>query len=129
MKEKRERAMEEESGSSAHPSAMELLRMMSGRSKHPDLKERVATDSILAVFKDRFTYTFILNDEVSSIHFDRNRGEIFFKGHNINYMELSVPQRTALVSMEEILEADDQGKKLSASYAATLSRLLADKYK
>jgi hypothetical protein len=44
-------------------------------------------------------------------------------------LELSGPERAALLAMEEILLADEQGKELAAAYAATLSRLLADKYR
>ena len=132
-REKREEqaaAESESSSSSAHPSSLELMRMMAGKSHRMGPGERAAPDSVLAVFKDRFTYTFVMNsDEVASIHFDRKRGEIFYKGHNINYMELSGPQRAALVAMEEILGADEQGKELAPAYAATLSRHLADKYK
>ena len=130
MKEKMERDLENDAGSSSpHPSSLELIRMMGGKSRHLVSGEQAATDSVLAVFQERFTYTFMMNDEVASIHFDRRRGEIFFKGHNINYMDLSGPQRAALVAMEEILGVDDQGKTLAPAYSATLSRLLADKYK
>jgi hypothetical protein len=114
---------------SGHPSPLDLIRLMGGRSKPagPGVRER--PDSVLAVYKDRFTYTFIMNDEVASIHFDRRRGEIFFRGHNISHMDLSAPQRMALVGMEEVLAADEHGKSLCGAYSATLARLLADKYK
>src|SRR5438046_1397485 len=51
----------------------------------PDATGRPA-DSMLAVYKDRLTYTFILEAEVASIHFDSRRQEIFFRGHNIRFM-------------------------------------------
>ncbi len=86
-------------------------------------------DSMLAVYHDRLTYTFIMNQEVASIHFDRNRKEIFFKGHNIVNMELSMDQMKALKGLQGILAEDEQGKLLFNDYVATLGHLLADNSK
>jgi len=86
-------------------------------------------DTRLAVFKDRLTYTFILDSEVASIHFDRNRGEIFYKGHNIINLELSENQKKVLKSFLMVLEGDAKGKEFLNAYSATLERSLADKQK
>lgn len=86
-------------------------------------------DSMLAVYRDRATYTFIMNKEVASIHFDRGKREIFFKGHNILNMALSQEQIKALKEFQGVLAEDEQGKMLFNDYVATLGRLLADKYK
>jgi hypothetical protein len=82
---------------------------------------------MLAVYKDRLTYTFIMDHEVASIHYDRHRGEIFFKGHNIRNMELDEEQKQALMDLSHVLEAEARGNEFSADYEATLARLLADK--
>nr|HPM41081.1 hypothetical protein [bacterium] len=62
-----------------------------------------------------------------SIHYDRNRGEIFFCGHNIRNMELSKDHLEALMRMEEVLKGDSKGNELFSDYSATLARSLADK--
>lgn len=84
-------------------------------------------DSMLAVYKHRFTYTFILQNEVASIHFDRQRGEIFFRGHNVKFMTLEPEQRQALQELMTVLRQDREGKGLLAAYRETLAHLLADK--
>jgi len=117
-----------EEGESEHkPSSLDLIRMMGGRSRPAGRGPQRAPDSVIAVFKDRVTYTFIMDEEVASIHFDRKRGEIFFKGHNIRNMHLSQKQIKALNVMREVLEADREGRELYPAYSATLDRLLTDK--
>ncbi len=86
-----------------------------------------AADSMLAVYKGRLTYTFILRKEVASIHFDRDRQEIFFRGHNIKNMELSHEQMKALENLKGILAEDEQGRDFLIGYGATLDMVLADK--
>lgn len=87
------------------------------------------SDSMLAVYRGRLTYTFIFQDEVASIHFDRKKGEIFFKGHNVSYMELSKEQLAALWSLVEILAADREGISHVHAYRETLAKLTADNKK
>ncbi len=127
MKEKREMESDIGAESIQRPSPIELIRMMEGKSRRVEGGEKSSADSMLAVYKDRLTYTFILDDEVASIHFDRSRGEIFFSGHNIAHMELNTKQRGALLALTGILEADEQGKEFLSAYCATLDRYLADK--
>ena len=88
-----------------------------------------AVDSMLAVYRDRLTYTFILDKEVASIHFDKNRREIYFKGHNVQNMELAPQQIKALRNLQGIISEDEQGKLLFNDYVATLGHCLADKDK
>lgn len=129
MKEKKEN-MQTNNQKTTGPihSALDLWRLMGGRSERVPGKEgRRPPDSMLAVLGDRVTYTFILDDEVASIHFDSQRGEIFFKGHNIAHLELSQRQKEALVQMKDILEADEKARKMLPKYLATLARYHADK--
>lgn len=88
-----------------------------------------AADSLLAVYKDRFTYTFIFEEEVASIHFDLRRREIFFKGHNIRYMELVEGHHLALWNLAEVLAQDREGQVHVEQYRETLARSLADNKK
>jgi hypothetical protein len=108
-------------------SAPDLMRLMRGVSRHARQIKRTAPDSVIAIYRDRLTYTFIMNDDVASIHFDRSRGEIFFRGHNIAHMDLSADQRRSLISLLGILEADEEGRDFLSAYSATLDSVLADK--
>lgn len=97
------------------------------RAQKVEGKGRAAVDSMLAVYKDCLTYTFILDREVASIHFDRLRGEIFFKGHNLRNMELTERQIQALNELKMVLAQNNRASPFLSDYCATLGRYLADK--
>jgi fructose-1,6-bisphosphatase len=107
-------------------SALDLYKRVGAVAHKVPAKGKLAEDSMLAVYKDRVTYTFILGKEVASVHYDRKRGEIYFSGHNIRNMELSDEQRQALMDMGMAMQADEKAKEFSSSYDATLARVLAD---
>jgi len=109
------------------PSSSDLVRMMGGRSRPAGRGRQRGSDSVIAIYKERVTYTFVMGEEVASIHFDSSRGEIFFRGHNIRNMQLNEKQLAALEAMKGVLAADQQGKEDLSAYAATLARLIADK--
>lgn len=121
----------EENREAEHEQAMnsqlEILKMTGGKAHRVTRKDGRSPDSMLAVYKDRATYTFIFDDEVASIHFDKVRGEIFFKGHNIHNLELSERHLLALSEFQQVLREDEEGRALVQSYEATLGRLIADK--
>ncbi|OGQ45596.1 MAG: hypothetical protein A3H42_03410 [Deltaproteobacteria bacterium RIFCSPLOWO2_02_FULL_46_8] len=108
-------------------SGLDLWKLMGGETQRVKPVEGMpAPDSLLAVYQDRFTYTFILENEVASIHYDKKRNEIFFKGHNIKNFELNPAQIQALVGLKTILTQDKRAKGLVSDYEATLHRVLAD---
>ncbi|GEM_PF-2407781 len=92
----------------------------------PDADGRPA-DSMLAVYKDRMTYTCIFQNEVASIHFDHKRSEIFFRGRNIKFMEVAPELVQSLWDLAEVLARDREGQRLLPAYRETLAHLLADK--
>ena len=116
-----------EAAKSGTTAPLDLIRLMGGKSKKVNGKNFRAPDSMLAVYKDRLTYTFIMDGEVSSVHFDASRGEIFFKGHCIRNLELTDGQKEALVMLQWVLEEDEDGKVFLPSYLATLERAITDK--
>lgn len=107
-------------------SPIDLWRLMGGKTQRVKAAGLPLQDSLLAVYKDRLTYTFILGREVASIHFDRARGEIFFKGHNIKNWALSPMEIEALNGLKTLLKQEERGKELLADYQATLARCLAE---
>ncbi|MFH0799712.1 MAG: hypothetical protein V2A66_05980 [Pseudomonadota bacterium] len=130
MKGKLERTTEDAKPESGQPhSSIDLWRLMGGRAQPVRAKGHMAVDGMLAVYGDRVTYTFILDEEVASIHFDRIRREIFFKGHNIHNFQLTERQMAALQQMTDILAADPNAKAFISDYSATLARLIADNNK
>ena len=90
------------------------------------ITKRKTTDP-LAISQDHFTYTFIMNSEILSVHFDKMRREIFLKGHNLKHLELKSNEIEALREVTQILESNEKGKEFSEDYLATLEGLLADK--
>lgn len=111
-------------------SPLDLWRMMGqSQTRRVQATGRISDDSLLAVFKDHFTYTFIMGREVASIHFDRGRGEIFFRGRNIRNMELDVKQKQVLNGLKLVLNGDKRGEVFLKDYDATLGRILADNSK
>lgn len=94
-----------------------------------DAWKGLPADSQLISFGDRFTFTFAQGREVGSIHFDRGRGEIFYKGHNIRNMELEEWQMQILEGLRKTLEQDAQGKTFAADYAHTLDKMTMEKKK
>ncbi|PIR20105.1 MAG: hypothetical protein COV45_09035 [Deltaproteobacteria bacterium CG11_big_fil_rev_8_21_14_0_20_47_16] len=87
-----------------------------------------AVDAMLAVYNGRLTYTFIAGHEVASIHFDQNRGEIFYKGHNVRNMTLGEEVRGYLWELAEVLTTDPKGNDYAGDYSATLRKLLDDNH-
>lgn len=106
--------------------ALDLYKRVGAVAHKVRTKGKMAEDSMLAVYKNRVTYTFILGKEVASVHYDRKRREIYFSGHNIRNMDLSEEQRQALMDMGMAMQADEKAKEFSSSYDATLARVLAD---
>ena len=91
-------------------------------------KAGLQVDSLLAVFEDRLTYTFIDQETVASIHFDRKRQEIFYRGHNIRNMQLSPEQKHVLMEiMPKVLKSDERSMAYLGDYQATLAKVLTDK--
>lgn len=108
---------------------IDLAGIVGGVARRVPGTEGRSTDSMLAVYKDRCTYTFILDAEVASIHFDANRKSIFFRGHNVRFMTMEPAARAALASMCDILAADRDGRELLSAYRETLDELPADNLK
>lgn len=108
-------------------SALDLYKRIGAVAHRVGTRGKATTDSMLALYRGRLTYTFILDREVASIHYDHDREEIFFKGHNIRNMEITGRQRQALMDLGEILRAKEDARHFYADYEATLARILADK--
>lgn len=105
---------------------LDLWKLMGGKTRRVAGDGLPVKDSLLAVYKGRLTFTFILGDEVASIHFDQTRREIYFKGHNIRNFKLTSAQMQALHGLKDVLKGDERGKELLADYEATLATRLAE---
>lgn len=105
---------------------LDLIRQMGQMSRKVAAPKGMPVNSMLATFQGRLTYTFLIDREVASIHFDQKRGEIFYRGHNIANMSLSSEQLALLKGLMALLASDERGKPFLPDYTATLTRLLAD---
>jgi hypothetical protein len=83
----------------------------------------------LVSFGERVTYTFAYGHEVGSVHFDRNRGEIFFKGHNIRNMDVEPWQWQLFDQLRAVLKNDAESSRFADAYGRTLDKLIAEKRK
>lgn len=116
----------EETGRGGRLSPLELIKIHGGRAHRVGGTVGRGADSMIAVYKDRFTYTFIMHKEVASIHFDRRRQKIFFRGHNIQNMTITEDHKRELFNLIKVLESDSEGRELKSAYEATLGSQLAD---
>lgn len=107
-------------------SPLDLWKLIGGKTQRVTSSGKGPEDSLLAVYKTRVTYTFILGDEVASIHFDQARREIFFKGHNIRNLPLGEPEVQSLWHFKDVLRGDPRGAPFLSDYEATLGASLAE---
>ena len=106
--------------------SLEILMSQGGRARKVRTPAGKAVDSMLAVYQDRITFTFVMEAEVASIHFDAGRHQIFFKGHNIENLPLDGNHLKALWRLKDVLKEDEEGRQFLEEYHATLVRRLAD---
>ncbi len=111
----------------ADSTPIELAGIVGGIARKVRSARGSPVDGMIAVYQHRFTYTFILEDEVCSIHYDRKRREIFLRGHNVQSMKLTPAQTTALWTMADVLAEDPQGRDFLFEYRTTLASILTDK--
>lgn len=96
--------------------------------KSPQQAETASMNGVQIIsFGERITYVFSQGKEVGSVHFDRGRMEIFYKGHNIRNMELEDWQMEVLTGLRHILANDTHGKSFAPSYGKTLDKILLEK--
>lgn len=88
---------------------------------------RGPSETQLVSFGDRVTYTFAFGKEVGSVHFDRSRGEIFYKGHNIRNMDLEEWQMQVLEDLRRVLTVSEEGHKFATPYGKTLDKIIWEK--
>lgn len=105
---------------------LDRLRSMSTVARKVRPQKHKAADAMLAVYRDRLTYTFIAGHEVASIHYDRAKGEIFYKGHTVRTLQMAEEVRGYLWELAEVLAQDEEGMAYSSDYSATLRKVLAD---
>ncbi|QQR79919.1 MAG: hypothetical protein IPJ69_11325 [Deltaproteobacteria bacterium] len=86
-------------------------------------------DSQWVTFGSRVTFTFAFGDDVGSVHFDRSRGEIFFKGHNIRNLELEEWQWQILEKMRNVLTSHPKLRNFINPYSRLLEKIVLEKSK
>lgn len=74
---------------------------------------------------DRATLTFFAKDGVASIHFDRDRSEVFYKGHNVKNMTLTAQEWDYLQHFGEYLKEKGANPRLREAYEFCLQQALS----
>ncbi len=74
--------------------------------------------------KGRATLTFYRENEVASIHFDKERREIFYKGHNVNNMTLSEDKWESLQKFADFLPKEAKVEELKKAYLECLGQVM-----
>jgi len=85
--------------------------------KHGDLDGKLFHSS------DKVTFTFVDEEEVVSLHFDKSRKTIFLKGHNVRNIELTPKQRGYLELFEEELAKNEKTGHFVRSYSDLLKTI------
>jgi len=70
---------------------------------------------------DKATYTFVDKKEVVSLHFDKRRQAIFYRGHNIANLNLTDDQKNHLERFSQELEKDPHTRTFAAAYSKALN--------
>lgn len=73
----------------------------------------------------KVTYTFVNEKEVISLHFDKSRGAIFYKGHNIENSALAQGQVGHLQQFLDALKKEKATQPFVRPYKKTLKKYLA----
>ena len=84
-------------------------------------------DTQWVTFGHRVTFTFVMGEDVGSVHFDRSRQEIFFKGHNIRNMDLEVWQWQVLEKMRDVLKSHPKLRNFTNPYSRLLDKIAQEK--
>lgn len=72
---------------------------------------------------DKVTYTFVDNEEVLSLHFDKSKKAIFYKGHNISNVSLGPDQWRHLEIFQTTLAGDPKVQDFVEPYKETLQSI------
>lgn len=83
-----------------------------------------AYDGKLFHSSDKVTYTFVADQEVISLHFDRVRKTIFYQGHNIDNLILGSEQIGYLEKFAREIEANYDTSDFIVPYSETLKAYL-----
>lgn len=83
-------------------------------------------DEKLFYSDDKVTYTFVSGEEVVSLHFDKVKKTIFYKGHNIANLSLNLRQIHHLEQFRNALEKNPEAVVFAAPYSRTLNAWLKE---
>lgn len=86
-------------------------------------KKKGIFDDKLFCSSTKVTYTFVADKEVVSLHFDRERKTLFYKGHSVTNMKLTPIHWQHLEQFGLALEKHPQGAKFAAVYHTALENL------
>lgn len=84
-------------------------------------EERGDYDGRIFYSDSKVTYTFLNNHEVISLHYDQNRGEIFFNGHSLSNHTLNIEEIGFLDKFRFALSRDEKTQVLIKNFDQILN--------
>lgn len=72
---------------------------------------------------NKVTYTFVFEEEVEVLHFDRDRHALFFKGHRIEFLSIHPNIKEFLSDFRRLLEENPQTKEFLGPFDETVEHL------
>lgn len=72
---------------------------------------------------DKVTYTFMFEEEVVVLHFDRDRQALFFKGHRVESLNIHPNISEFLTEFRRLLEENPQTKEFLGSFDVAVGHL------
>lgn len=92
-------------------------------------QKRTPQDSHLISFGERVTYTFVLGNDVASLHYDQGRGKLFYKGHRITRENMEPWLVKLLQHFKAVLAESEYAERFSEGYNQLLGKLMEKKTK
>lgn len=86
-------------------------------------QHRVPQDSRLVSFGDKVTYTFVIGNDVASIHYDMARGEIFYKGHKVTKGDMETWVVNIFNHFKTVLAKSRYADKFLESYRQLIEKM------
>src|SRR5262245_5838281 len=77
-------------------------------------------DGKLFFSPDKVTYTFLRDEELISLHFDKKKRTLFFKGHNMAHMSLDPQQLHDLEQFHQELAKNPKTKNFAPAFEQVL---------
>lgn len=114
-------------GSTVPPQKERPSQHISPWTQYHEERRRRPEDSKLVSFGERITYTFAYGSEVASIHYDRGRDKIFYRGHKVGDQAVEPWLSDLLYHFQAVLSKSEYADKFLTGYSELLNKIIPKK--